>query len=397
MSALIDENSYLYSLEAAPSGGSKISIGVISGTSCDGLDITVMQTDGGADIRIIEGVSFPFSDRLRNDLIVAGKRAKTIGNASAAEDETVKRAEADFTAFCSEALKKYVRQYQPDVIGFHGQTVLHAPERGVSIQIGDANFLAEALNTDIVYDFRAADIAAGGQGAPLASLYHAALLKTKREILPSPAVWTNVGGVANITYCEFFDRPEQVKIIACDTGPGNGLSDLLVLRHFGLHYDQDGKIALSGTVREDLLKIALAHPYFEKSPPKSLDRNDFNTDLFENTEAADAIATAIAIAAHALVKTDSLLPEKPKVRIVSGGGAYNPYFMHLLKTISDVPVLSSGQIGFSADLLEAECFAWLAVRSLHGLPLSLPGTTGVLEPITGGKIIRASDQKQATA
>jgi anhydro-N-acetylmuramic acid kinase len=393
----VDDHSYLYSLDAAPAGGVKISIGVISGTSCDGLDIAVLQTDGGSDIRVIEEAGFPFSDRLRNDLIVAGKRAKTIGDASATDDETVKRAEADFTAFSAEVLKDFVRRYQPDVIGFHGQTVLHLPESGISMQIGDANFLAETLNTDIVCHFRAADVKAGGQGAPLASLYHAALLKTKREILPSPAVWTNVGGVANITFCEFFENSDHLRIISCDTGPGNGLSDLLTLRHFGVHYDHDGQIAFSGILREDLLEKALAHPYFIKAAPKSLDRNDFNIDMFEGVEPADAIATAIAISAHALVKTDALLPAEPKVRVVSGGGAHNPYFMHLLKTISDVPVLSSSQIGFSADFLEAECFAWLAVRSLYGLPLSLPGTTGVSEPLTGGEIIHAGDRRKATA
>ena len=360
-----------------------IVIGVMSGTSCDGLDIAVSETDGDRHIRTLGGESFEFDTVLREKLLNAGKLAVEINALSAEAHPDIQSAAADFTAFCADRLSEYVTQYDAALIGFHGQTILHRPDKGFTIQIGNAAFLAERLNVPVVCHFRAADVAAGGQGAPLVPLYHAALLRTKETGLPNPITWVNVGGVANVTYIDLVED----KIIACDTGPGNGLSDSLTRKYFSLPYDKDGLIAKSGNVCEQTLQTLLAHPYFTEAAPKSLDRHDFTIEAFEGLEPTDAIATATAFAAHALIAADALYPQPPKIRVISGGGAHNPAFMRSLQSLSAAPVITCAEIGFNTDLIEAECFAWLAARSLRGLPLSLPTTTGVSKPCPGGKVI----------
>jgi anhydro-N-acetylmuramic acid kinase len=266
-----------------------------------------------------------------------------------------------------------------DVVGLHGQTILHAPERRLTWQIGDAALLAHRCRTRVVYDFRRADVAAGGQGAPLVPLFHAALAKD----LPKPLMVVNIGGVANMTYLG-----ADGEILACDTGPGNGPLDDFVRQHTGAAYDQDGALAAAGLFRQDRLALLMAHPYFKLPAPKSLDRLTFSalvTQAVEGLSVADGAATLAAFTVAAIAAAPC--PAPPLRVLVCGGGRKNSNIMARLQRAFEAPVEPVETVGWDGDALEAQCFAYLAVRSLRGLPLSLPGTTGVPAPMTGGRLI----------
>ncbi len=270
------------------------------------------------------------------------------------------------------------------VIGFHGQTLLHRPERGLTIQIGDGRALAERLGVPVVYDFRAADVAAGGQGAPLAPLFHRALVR--RLAHEPPVAVLNIGGVANVSDID----GEQV--IACDTGPGNALIDDFLLARTGRPLDEDGRAAARGRVDERALARFLEHPFFALAPPKSLDRNglrDWVGAALEQCSVPDGAATLTAFTAAAVARVIPHLPCPPMEWVVCGGGAHNPTLMRMLvEHLAPARVLSADEFGWSTDSLEAQAFAFLAVRSLRGLPISLPTTTGVSRPTTGGVLVR---------
>jgi anhydro-N-acetylmuramic acid kinase len=267
-----------------------------------------------------------------------------------------------------------------DVIGMHGQTILHEPQHRRTWQIGDAGLLAARAGLPVVHDFRSADVAAGGQGAPLAPLYHAALAQT----LPKPLLIVNIGGVANITWLG-----ADGEILACDTGPGNGPLDDFVYRHTGQNFDKDGILAAAGQVQQDRLTQLLAHPYFALPAPKSLDRLTF-TRLIDaavnDLNAADGAATLTAFTVAAIARAP--IPGTPNLVLVCGGGRKNHAIMAGLQAAFAVPVEPVEMVGWDGDSLEAQCFGYLAVRSLYGLPLSLPGTTGVPNPMPGGRLLR---------
>jgi anhydro-N-acetylmuramic acid kinase len=268
-----------------------------------------------------------------------------------------------------------------DVIGFHGQTILHAPATQKTWQIGDAAMLAHMCHVPVVHDFRSADVANGGQGAPFAPLFHAAMAAE----LPKPLLVLNIGGVANMTFLG-----AGGEILACDTGPGNGPLDDLAVKYLGTPFDEDGKLAAAGKADPARLKILLAHPYFALPAPKSLDRLTFATLITQATAGlagADAAATLAAFAVAAIAQTK--LPAPPLRVLVSGGGRKNPVLMAGLADAFPVPVEPVEAAGWDGDALEAQCFAYLAVRSLHGLPLSLPSTTGVKNPTLGGITLAA--------
>ena len=270
------------------------------------------------------------------------------------------------------------------VVGFPGQTLLHRPERLLTVQIGDGRALAARLGIPVVYDFRAADVAAGGQGAPLAPVFHRALVQQLNRA--SPLAILNIGGVANITYID----GEQ--LIACDTGPGNALLDDFLRVQTGKPLDIDGRVAASGAVDEKLIARLLAHPFFAAPPPKSLDRNEFRGfvgDTLDGIGVADGAATLTALTAAAVARIVLHLPRAPASWIVGGGGARNPTLMRMLaERLAPAQVDSAHAVGWSIDSLEAQAFAYLAVRSLRGLPLTFPGTTGAPRPLTGGVLAK---------
>jgi anhydro-N-acetylmuramic acid kinase len=263
------------------------------------------------------------------------------------------------------------------VLGFHGHTIDHRPADGVTRQIGDGALLAAETGIDVVADFRAADVAAGGEGAPFAPLYHAALCRD----LAKPVCVLNVGGVANLTWIGADGVP-----LAFDTGPGNALLDDWVRRHTGAAMDTDGALAASGTAVPAAVAAYLDDPYFARTPPKSLDRLDFDLDPVAALSPADGAATLVAVTCAAVARAIDHLPAPPERWLVTGGGRHNPVIMAILAAMMAAPVEPVERVGWNGDALEAQAFAFLATRSLAGLPLSLPTTTGVAAPITGGRL-----------
>ncbi|HKJ62039.1 MAG TPA: anhydro-N-acetylmuramic acid kinase, partial [Hyphomicrobiales bacterium] len=270
------------------------------------------------------------------------------------------------------------------VIGFHGQTVLHRPEAGLTVQLGDAPQLANATGIDVVYDFRVADMAAGGQGAPFVPAYHRAL--AEHSDLPLPAVIINLGGVANATYIG-----ANGELIAFDTGPGNALIDDWLKATRGQPYDENGALAASGRTDQARLEKMLSDPYFLNKPPKSLDRRDFSIDLVRGLSPEDGAATLTAFTAGGLVCSLAHFPQTPEVFILCGGGTHNATLIKALRALLNGRVELADTLGWNADAIEAQAFAFLAVRSLMGLPLSFPGTTGVAEPVQGGVLASAPE------
>ncbi|MGO9397152.1 MAG: anhydro-N-acetylmuramic acid kinase [Xanthobacteraceae bacterium] len=364
-----------------------LAIGLMSGTSQDGVDVALIETDGDIITRF-GPTAYRSYARPERALIRSATAAAANVTERTARPEIVAKAEAAVNRAHVEAVETFLaaNSIQPRdvaVIGFHGQTVLHRPERRLTIQIGDGHVLAARLGIPVVYDFRAADVAAGGEGAPFAPMYHRALARGLG--LEPPVAVLNIGGVANVTY---IDGDE---LIACDTGPGNALLDDFVRLRTGKPLDTDGRIARAGIVDQEAIARLLAHPFFAKPPPKSLDRNDFRSwagAAFDHRSVEDGAATLTALTAASVARILPLLPRVPKSWIVSGGGARNPTLMRMLvERLAPARVQTADDAGWSIDALEAQAFAYLAVRSLRGLPISLPTTTGVPRPLCGGVLV----------
>lgn len=362
-------------------------IGLMSGTSLDGVDIALLETDGERIAAFGPTGYRPYTEDERALL----RQALAEGAALTARDARsgiLAEAEAFVTRVHAETVETFLRDTgiaRGDVaaVGFHGQTVLHRPEKRLTVQIGDGAALAQRLGMTVAYDFRAADVAAGGQGAPLVPVFHQALARTLDR--PHPIAVLNVGGVANITWVDGGDP------IACDTGPGNALIDDFMRARTGAPLDRDGDQAARGKVDEDFVARVLAHPFFAQACPKSLDRNAFafaNIGL-PDFSVADGAATLSALTAAAVARVVPLLPQPPRSWIVAGGGARNPTLMRMLaERLKPARVETAHAIGWASDSLEAQAFAYLAVRTLNGLPLTFPKTTGAPRPMTGGIVAR---------
>ena len=272
-----------------------------------------------------------------------------------------------------------VRREEIALVGFHGHTVRHEPERRRTDQIGDGAALARRLGIEVVNDFRSSDVAAGGQGAPLVPLFHAAL--ARRSGLAAPLAVLNLGGVANVTW---IGGPADEDLLAFDTGPGCALIDDWVRQKTGAALDRDGRLARSGSVDRASLDALLAHPYFDASPPKSLDRNEFDPAPVSGLAAGDGAATLVAFTADAAGRALAHMPAAPSRWLVTGGGRHNAALMAALGRRLGVPCDPVERVGWQGDALEAQAFGYLAVRSRRGLPLSLPRTTGVPHAVSGG-------------
>ncbi len=359
-----------------------LALGLMSGTSMDGIDLALVETDGRERLRFGPTGFSPYSEADRAVL----REALTV--AVGLEDRDARpgvlaEAEARLTTLHGVAVKDFVRAHPAEtrgleLVGFHGQTVLHRPERRLTVQIGDGAALARDCGIDIVADLRAADVAAGGQGAPLVPAFHRALAEAAG--LARPAALLNVGGVANITYLPVGGSDP----IAFDTGPGNALVDDLMLERTGQSFDRDGVTAAAGRPHADLVDIMLRHPYFAAPPPKSLDRNDWSREPVAALSTEDAAATLTDFTAATVARAFGLLPAEPHLLVVCGGGAHNPVLMHRLRDRLPCRVIDAAALGWSGDAIEAQAFAYLAVRSRLGLPITFPGTTGVSSPLTGG-------------
>lgn len=356
-------------------------IGLMSGTSLDGVDVALIQTDGEGIGRFGPTSYRAYSDGERDllrkalaDAVSMTDRHARPGSLAEAE-HLVTRAHAE--AVTSFLHANHLSRADIDVVGFHGQTVLHRPEQKLTVQIGDGHTLARTLAMPVVFDLRAADVAAGGQGAPLVPVYHRALVQMLNS--DGPAVVVNIGGVANITYID------GDTLIACDTGPGNALLDDFMLRRTGDAVDRDGRTAATGHADQDWIAHALDRPFFMLPPPKSLDRNDFAALTVDGLSTEDGAATLTAFTAASIALIAPMLPKPPASWIVVGGGASNPTLMAMLsKRLAPAVVVRGWDLGWSGDAVEAQAFAYMAARSLKGLPLTFPGTTGVPAALTGG-------------
>lgn len=377
-------------------------LGLMSGTSMDGIDVALIQTDGDKIVSRGPSMTFPYSPETRARLAAGMIEAKGIteraerpGSLAALEAEVTELHAAAVNAF---RRKQGIGRADIDVVGFHGHTVLHRPamvvietgpdgvpfevtEPGLTVQLGSGIGLSDLTALDVVHDLRAADVAAGGHGAPLVPVYHAALAA---HLPQRPVVFVNIGGVANVTVVD-----REGEITAFDCGPGNALIDDWMVKHTGAALDVDGATAATGQVNEDVLRACLSHPFFSALPPKSLDRNAFDAALIEGMSVADGAATLTAFTACAIARAREHMHEEPELWVIAGGGRRNATLMGMIASRVQNAVVPAEAAGLCGDSLEAEAWAYLAVRSVKDLPITFPGTTGVPVPTTGGVLTRA--------
>jgi len=382
-------------------------IGLMSGTSMDGVDVALIETDGADSLVRGPALTVGYDEAFRSALRRAIEDARHLTDRTARPGclAEVERAltERHAAAVGQFLAREGLRPAEVDVIGFHGQTVLHkrivekvhvratepdAPSVDVAeeahlltVQLGDGALLARRTGIDVVYDLRAADTVAGGEGAPLAPVYHRAL--TAR--LPQrPIAILNIGGVANITWIG-----REGELLAFDTGPGNAMIDDWMQQRRGVPRDEDGALAASGRVHDDYVTQYLRHSYFGEPPPKSLDRNAFGLELVDALSPEDGAATLTAFTAASIAGARGHFPEQPQLWVISGGGRRNKTLMAMIAGLVEAAVAPAEAAGMDGDAVEAEAWAYLAVRSLAGLPITFPGTTGVARPLTGGVLAKA--------
>lgn len=361
-------------------------IGLMTGTALDGfVDVALINTDGETVFEFGEFGLFPYSNEDRTVLAdaVAAARAWAFDGPEPLIFADVTQV---ITRIYASAIKQLLVQAdmtsdQVAYVGGHGLTVLHRPDLGRTLQLLDGAALAKAVGIDTVYDFRTADMAAGGQGAPLAPIYHAAILAHAKFAPPSAIL--NLGGVANVTWWG-----GGLELAAFDTGPANGPVNEWIEAHGQGSYDKDGTIGARGRVHEGRLLEILDNPWFDAPYPKSLDRYDFDAGLVRGMTLEDGAATLTALVGACLNLALGQLPSRPKTLIVAGGGRKNPVMMADIEARCGVALVDADAVGLRGDAVEAECFALLAVRSARGLPLSFPATTGVTVPVAGGVLAR---------
>lgn len=366
----------------------KTAIGLMSGTSMDGIDIALIRTDGRDRVERGAALGIAYDAKFRDRLKQALEDAKPIRQ-RAERPGTLGDVEHELTLRHAEAVRIFLNKnnLQPadvDVIGFHGQTVLHRPDDALTVQLGDGALLARETGIAVVHDMRAHDMVHGGQGAPLIPVYHAALAAGLPAELRSgrPVVFVNIGGISNLTFVG-----TEGNIVAYDSGPGNTLIDQWVEAHAGIPYDQGGMIASEGRVLTGLAERYLANPFFSGTKRRSLDRNDFSPPAGADASLEDGARTLAHVTAAAILKSARHLPERPGTYIICGGGRLNRIIMRDLAdqaAVDQASVVSAEEAGLDGDAMEAEAWAYLAMRSLEGLPLTFPGTTGVTKPMTGG-------------
>ncbi len=369
----------------------------------DGIDVAMLKTDGETVSAFGPARTFAYADKDRAVLAAAMDAAGTL-TARDQRPGPLVAAERLVTQRHIEAVRQFLDETglaagDIDLVGFHGQTVFHDPARRLTVQLGDGAGLARALGIDVAWDFRAADVAAGGQGAPLAPVFHRALARHARLDLPVAVL--NIGGVANVTWIgpegleieksESID-PAAGALIAFDTGPGNALIDDWMHKKAGLGFDRNGDIARSGVLPDDgTLSTLMANSFFQVPAPKSLDRNNFSITPIDHLRLADGARLLVDFTVSSIALAPASFPAPPKAWIITGGGRHNGFMMEVLRGHLQTPVHIAEEIGLDGDAVEAQAFAYLAARTATGKPLTFPGTTGVDAPMSGGRISRFSD------
>jgi anhydro-N-acetylmuramic acid kinase len=366
----------------------KTAIGLMSGTSMDGIDVALLRTDGESRVERGPSLGFAYPPAFRKTLASTLETAKQIDRREQ-RPGGMHDVERELTLRHAHAVEQFLLHVQltkedVDFIGFHGQTVLHRPHQALTVQIGDGPLLARETGIPVVYDMRANDMVHGGQGAPLVPVYHAALAAGIEGFSGRPVMFVNIGGISNLTFIG-----SDGTIVAYDSGPGNTLIDQWVETHAGVPFDQGGSIALEGGVIGGLVDRYLDHAFFTSEARISLDRNDFAPPSADEAGLHDGARTLAYVTAAAIVRSMRHLPEKPELIVVCGGGRLNRVVMADLRLLSEgAEVEPAETFRFNGDSMEAEAWAYLAVRSSRGLPLTFPKTTGVKTPVTGGDLAR---------
>lgn len=354
-------------------------IGMMSGTSMDGVDAALITTDGQQVFHRLRFESLMYPKSLQ-------KLITRCLNLEQDPEGLIPEAAHLLTQIHVNLVKKIAAGQMVDYIGFHGHSVLHRPDQARTHQIGNAKLLANLTQISVVHDFRSADMRAGGQGAPLIPVYHRALVYGMTD-LPRPVAIVNLGGVGNVTYIGADDT-----LVAFDTGPGNALIDDWVRGQSTLSYDENGDLGLQGQVDHDRLNQWMQHEYFQRAIPKSLDRNDFANCDVSGLSLIDGAATLAAFTARSVMAASQYFPTPPRLWVISGGGRHNQAIMQELKRLTNARVRPSDTCGWDGDAMEAEGFALMAVRSVLGLPISFPSTTGCARPMTGGELTTPDPQ-----
>jgi anhydro-N-acetylmuramic acid kinase len=358
-------------------------IGLMSGTSMDGIDIAALWSDGGETVRRGPGGFVAYEAAFRRRIGAALEEAKSITDRSDRPGD-LEALEREITMRHAGAVREFLAAHpdlKPQLIGFHGQTVLHRPEKALTVQLGEGALLASETGIAVVSDMRANDMVHGGQGAPLAPAYHAALARSLPPTLRRyPVCFVNIGGISNVTFV-----PQEGDPVAFDSGPGNALIDQWVSGEGGVPFDADGMIATEGGIVRTVVARYLDNPFFDRTGPKSLDRADFSLAEAEGLELADGARTLAAVSAEAILKAADHMPESPKLWIACGGGRKNPHIMADLKEgAGEAEVIAAEDAGLDGDAMEAEAWAYLAIRARAGLPLTWPTTTGCDRAVSGG-------------
>ena len=397
-------------------------LGLMSGTSMDGVDAAVIRTDGRQVVECVAFESASYPPRFRQQIAACLNRRDD-------PDALLAETAHGLTQIHANLVKSF--DVPIDLIGFHGQTIWHDPAQRKTLQVGNAQFLANMTGIPVVYDFRSKDMAHGGQGAPLIPVYHRALVQSlvsdeqgverpsgrptaaqevrssegnedvnRSSELRAPAeglrpvsdkrvAVVNIGGVGNVTYIG-----AEGELTAFDTGPGNALIDDWIRGHKAGEFDTGGACGLSGIVDSGKVDEWMTHAYFAQKPPKSLDRNDFKTCRADGMSVADGAATLADFTAQSIIASARHFPDPPESWIICGGGRHNQAIMQGLRRLTNAPVINSDDLGWDGDAIEAQGFAYMAVRSMLGLPLSFPSTTGVSTPMTGGSLIAPDSRKR---
>lgn len=344
----------------------------MSGTSLDGvIDVALIETDGHDVVRPLAYYEHPY------DIEIRDKVRKCFGKTQ--RDAQVDEAECLVTDIHIAAVNAFGQN--ADVIGFHGQTITHNPHDKFTWQIGDGQRLAHETGIDVVGDMRQNDIKNGGQGAPLLPLYHQAMVARMQK----PVMILNLGGVANITYIG-----AEGELIAFDCGPANALMDDFIKSRRDLAFDKNGSIAALGQAHGNIIDRFTRDAYFAKVPPKSLDRNHWSIDCVRYASLEDGLATLMEMTIEGVVRALEHMPTPPIAIYVAGGGRRNTYMLGCLRQRLSASLLPIDAMDWNGDATEAEGFAYLAVRSILSLPLTMPTTTGTPNPLTGGVLYGAN-------
>ena len=356
-----------------------IALGLMSGTSLDGIDASIIKSDGENNLDIIDNkyLNYPeeFRERLSKFILNINNRADIEENI-----DTYKSLERNLTLYHSKISKKILSEnnLKAQLIGFHGQTIIHKPKDGYSIQMGDANLLSQELKEKVINNFRANDIKNGGEGAPLTPVYHKLLINKFK--INNPTIILNIGGISNYTYC-FNDS-----LAAKDIGPGNVLMDGYLKKTKGIDYDKNGDIALSGNINIDIINQFYEHEFYNVQQKHSFDRNEFDFSFVKGLEFEDAVATLTYFTALIISQNIKKNFDNEIEIILCGGGRRNLALVNHIKKLLKYKIKLIDEFSVDGDFIESQAFAYLSIRSYLNKIISYPSTTNVLNPVTGGEI-----------